>query len=338
MTRRLDEKTRYFKIGLDTLTLRLRERYYTSVSEFSTAFSAVISERLLDNAANKDTSGDIEAISTHLNELKPGTAQHSALTQEQKDIKRLAKRILKAVKEPLEDAVRKEAELKGLERDEVMKRLDALPIFAATKALELETDPSPIKKSSKHRRSASDVSAVPGASPEDEDEEMADASATKEEIPPRRTGKKSTPTSEAPGSRASSRHSKSASLSKPVAATEPISPPTSSAGSADSSAEPADVGGVPWYLEHFDPVGTTLHEERYTGREVLRGMSEELSDMDEDTLTELQVGGSFAEAEGLRRSTRGQVAAALASGVGEGEKRRPRKKGKRSLWSKGRGR
>ena len=322
------------------MTLRLRERYYTSVSEFSTAFSAVISERLLDNAANKDTSGDIEAISTHLNELKPGTAQHSALTQEQKDIKRLAKRILKAVKEPLEDAVRKEAELKGLERDEVMKRLDALPIFAATKALELETDPSPIKKSSKHRRSASDVSAVPGASPDDEEMLDADADAAKEEAPPRRTGKKSTPTSEAPGSRASSRHSKSASLSKlpPVAATEPISPPTSSASSADSSAEPADVGGVPWYLEHFDPVGTTLHEERYTGREVLRGMSEELSDMDEDTLTELQVGGSFAEAEGLRRSTRGQVAAALASGVVEGGKRRPRKKGKRSQWSKGRGR
>jgi NuA3 HAT complex component NTO1 len=163
----------------------------------------------------------------------------------------------------------------------------------------------------------------------------------KEEVLGRRNGKKSTPTSEATGSRASSRHSKSASLSKPtptpVAATEPISPPTSSAGSAESSAELADVGGVPWYLEHFDPVGTTVHEERYTGREVLRGMSEELSDMDEDTLTELKVSGSLADAEGPRRSTRGQVAAALASSAAEArerEKRRPKKKGKRSQWTK----
>jgi NuA3 HAT complex component NTO1 len=46
-------------------------------------------------------------------------------------------------------------------------------------------------------------------------------------------------------------------------------------------------GGIPWYLAPFDPIGTTIHEERYMGRAVLRDMSEELSDMDEDTLTEL---------------------------------------------------
>ena len=346
---RLDEKTRYFKIGLDEMSLKLRERYYSSVSEFSAELSAIISKRILDNATDKDASGDIEAISTHLNEVKPGTAEHSALTQEQKEIKRLAKRILKAVKEPLEDAVRKEAELKGLERDELMKKVDALPLFAAGKALDLDTEPSPVKKSGKHRRSASEVSAVPGASPDNEDEEMPDADVevnAKEEVQPRRTGKKSTPTSEATTSRASSRHSKSASLSKPVqvtAATEPISPPTSAAGTTESSSsadvDMADLGGVPWYLEHFDPVGTTVHEERYSGREVLRGLSEELSDMDEDTLSELKVSGSFVNVEGPRRSTRGQVAAALemsALEAGEGERKRPKKKGLRSRWSKGR--
>ena len=345
---RLDEKTRYFKVGLDELSLKVRERYYSSVSEFSAELSAVISKRILDNAADKDGSGDIEAISTHLNEVKPGTAEHSALTQEQKEIKRLAKRILKAVKEPLEDAVRKEAELKGLERDELMKKVDALPLFAAGKALDLDLEPSPVKKSGKHRRSASEVSAVPGASPDNEDEEMPDADAVlsaKEEAQPRRTGKKSTPTSEATTSRASSRHSKSASLSKPPptpAVAEPISPPTSAAGTTDSAAtdvDMADLGGVPWYLEHFDPVGTTVHEERYSGREVLRGLSEELSDMDEDTLSELKVSGSFVNVEGPRRSTRGQVAAALemsALEAGEGERKRPKKKGLRSRWSKGR--
>ena len=292
-----------------------------------------------------DTS--IDAISTVLNEVRPGTAEYMALTQEQKEIKRLAKRILKTVKDLLEDAFRKEADLKGLERDEIVKRLDALPIFAATKALELE-DPSPVKKGTKHRRSASQVSAVAGASPEDEDEEMPDADLVHEL--PRRGGKKSTPTSEATGSRASSRHSKTASLSKAAPVAEPLSPPTSASSSASAPiADEHDVfaqGGVPWYLEQFDPVGTTVHEERYTGREVLRGMSEELSDMDEDTLTELKVSGSLAEVETPRRSTRGQVAASDGKekdkvGVsgggsveGKGGQKRPKKKGKKSQWSR----
>jgi len=34
-----------------------------------------------------------------------------------------------------------------------------------------------------------------------------------------------------------------------------------------------------------------VHDERWTGPAVLRGMSEELSDMDEDTLTELAISG-----------------------------------------------
>ena len=43
-------------------------------------------------------------------------------------------------------------------------------------------------------------------------------------------------------------------------------------------------GGIPWYVEQFDPDGTTIYEERWTGPEVLRGMSEELSEMDDDEL------------------------------------------------------
>ena len=39
----------------------------------------------------------------------------------------------------------------------------------------------------------------------------------------------------------------------------------------------------------FDPVGTTIHDERWMGQEVLRAMSEELSEMDDDELTGLGV-------------------------------------------------
>ena len=53
-------------------------------------------------------------------------------------------------------------------------------------------------------------------------------------------------------------------------------------------------GGMPWYVEHFEPMGMSLHEERWTGPEVVRGMSEELSEMDEQ---ELQGLGPASEVE-----------------------------------------
>lgn len=72
----------------------------------------------------------------------------------------------------------------------------------------------------------------------------------------------------------------------------PPTPPLSSEG--DPSA-PLSHGGIPWYMDPFDPTGTTIHEERWTGRDVVRGMSEELSDMDEEELQGL-VDEEMAEA------------------------------------------
>lgn len=63
---------------------------------------------------------------------------------------------------------------------------------------------------------------------------------------------------------------------------EPPSPPLSSEGDSQMF-----NGGIPWYMAVFDPVGTTIQEERWTGRELVRGMSEELTDMDEEELSGL---------------------------------------------------
>ena len=354
---RLDERTRFFKFGFDVLATQLRERYFTSVSDFSHALSVAISKPLigLDESA-EDGNADIEAISSHLNEVKPGTAQHMALTQEQKDIKRLAKRILKAVKEPLEDATRKEAELKGLELEEEIRKLDAMRIFASKS---LEDGEEIGAKANGKRRSASDASAAAGAS----DEEMQDADAEADEradeavihlslagkeddvpiVPNNHTAKKSTPASETAGSRASSRHSSrlngKTSPEKRSAATEPLSPPISTspstAGPGNAASDPSDVfanGGVPWYLEPFDPVGTTVHTERYTGRDVLRDMSEELSDIDDDTLTELAVNGSLM-GDTPKGTPVKKVNGVLGNGRGV-DKKRPKKKGRRQQWTK----
>ncbi|KAA6412980.1 MAG: hypothetical protein FRX48_02723 [Lasallia pustulata] len=65
---------------------------------------------------------------------------------------------------------------------------------------------------------------------------------------------------------------------------EPPTPPLSSKSEVQA---PLPQGGISWYMDPLDPMGTTIHDERWTGREVVRGMSEELSDMDEEELSGL---------------------------------------------------
>lgn len=63
-----------------------------------------------------------------------------------------------------------------------------------------------------------------------------------------------------------------------------LTPPPSFQGDPQ---HPLSQGGILWYMQPFDPVGTTIHEERWTGRDVMRGMSEELSELDEEELKDL---------------------------------------------------
>jgi NuA3 HAT complex component NTO1 len=85
---------------------------------------------------------------------------------------------------------------------------------------------------------------------------------------------------------------------------QPLSPPNSTSSVANNNHEgfiehrnqelapPAVVpddpwarGGLPWYLGLFDIDGTTVHEERWSGRDA---MSEELTDLDEEELAVLR--------------------------------------------------
>ena len=70
------------------------------------------------------------------------------------------------------------------------------------------------------------------------------------------------------------------------------------------------AGGIPWYMAAFDPDGTTVYGERYTGREVAGEMSDELSEVDDDELDSMDFGGE----EGGEGSARVQYGA--GSGVG----------------------
>lgn len=67
----------------------------------------------------------------------------------------------------------------------------------------------------------------------------------------------------------------------------PLTPPDSDSSQKEQQLALAQAG-IQWYMQPFDPVGTTVHEERWMGRDVMRGMSEELSEMDEDEMRDLR--------------------------------------------------
>lgn len=320
------------------MALRLRERYYTSVADFSRDISTVIGNVLTASEHGEDHSHvDIEAIHNQLHEVKPGTAEHLALSNEQKELKKLAKRIVKAVKEPLEEAMRKEADMSSREHDEELRKLDSMNIFTSDRVAEI--DETNLTKLSLKDRTASDASAAGGASitadtyDHDPDEHTDEAvihlniAGNNDTVPI--PNNKHTPASKTTSCASSSHNPTTKTLSsKP---TEPLSPPISTDLSAAptlpaalSSCDPHNVfahGGVPWYLAPFDPIGTTVHDERYTGRAVLRDMSEELSDMDEDTLTELATTGIDATPTGKEPSSDGIIAVAPAPLTPSGRKR-----------------
>lgn len=83
----------------------------------------------------------------------------------------------------------------------------------------------------------------------------------------------------------------------------PLTPPVSSGGANSTSGQEngggdsiisLTEGGVPWYLKSFNPIGTTILEVQWTGRDIVRGMSEELTDIDDDELK-----GMGADMEGI---------------------------------------
>lgn len=296
------------------------------------------------------SSADINTIHQKLNEVKPGTAEHHALSHDQKELKKLAKRIVKAVKELTEQAMKSEAELRGLHHEEAMRKIESLALFSADVTKSIEPDAEDGKALSK-RRSTSNASAVAGASPDAKvngDVEMPDADGPVEDnaisVNGNAAADKPTPVSKA-ASYASSTQSQNTKTnsSKP---TEPLSPPASTVsgrrpGTANGSGHAThgenDVfanGGVAWYLKPFDPIGTTVHEERYTGREVMRDMSEELSDMDEDTLMGLEASGLD---DSVNTGTNGSASAgapgesaADKTTVASAAKKRPKRK--RNRW------
>lgn len=294
-----------FQTGFSELRDRLAVRFYTSVSAFSADFGSVFSS-VLRETLNADTAG----IQTHVN----GDAHNKELSAEYKEKRKLAKRIVKAVQPSLEDAVRKESELLRKSSEKELQHLDRLLelslssgrdslsglfIGEAThltgfeeKQLANGTSAGRSLSTGESQNDQTFVAAVNGLgiyhdpNSHSGGPDLLVASTRGGGLNVNGIGHDSpTPqiSKQTPAVQGFGLQAHKSERSPGIQIFAPPTPPTSMGGDP----QPLSHGGIPWYLETFDPDGTTIQEERWTGRDLVRGMSEELSDMGDEELSGL---------------------------------------------------
>jgi NuA3 HAT complex component NTO1 len=254
------------------------------VQSFNDDVAAVLSAEL--GFAAVTTVGDAEQ---QLNKVA-----HSSLSAEQKEMKKIVKRITKVLQPHFEEAMRKESELAG-------RPYEKLPDLETLLNLKLQRQPSVFSHDETVRQTTETDQATIEQAQEDamDGEEAAVLGQKPEKM-------EMAPTPDDNAADAHHAHDEAAddaaialqldqdalhvSNNEPPADAmevdnaenngQPLTPPRSE----KNLLNPLGNGGIPWYFETFDVHGTTVYEERYTGREVLRDMSEELSELDDDEL------------------------------------------------------
>jgi NuA3 HAT complex component NTO1 len=289
--------------GLVDVKLRAHQGRYATVSDFSKDLALVFATALRTPA--RSFAEIIQYVS--------GRAED--MSSEQKELRARARYILRASQPLLEDAIRKESELTGRPFAQQMKELEEA--FVSRRNSTTDSLADVVVESIEHQTNGV-------ATPEPQDVSMADADdvaaghaqvngkgsahddgadidmldvpvTTKDKL----VNENNTPPASTNGingiqhdpAAIPEQHEVEAVGVNGNGALEPPTPPISleSQGhNQDVSQYPAfGYGGIPWYVEQFDPHGTTIYEERWTGQQVLREMSEELSEMDEEELLEL---------------------------------------------------
>lgn len=279
------------------------------------------------------------------------TSANPSLTSKQKEVKKVAKRINKAIQPAVEDAQRKEADLTGKSLDGQVINLDAMlesslrarrgsfmpslsgesidhaheaeptsPQKALTNGVIEEsqniTTDSALDAGPEARLTNGDVAMEdapehlpngdaehegPKGEPYDKDEHTDEAIIRLQLVPGEETvpiintdaeqsilndkpavGSSTSSTATAPALSASG------STNPSTHPHDPLTPLNHASGDHhEDAAVPLEQGGIPWYLEAFEPRGTTIHKELWGGREVMRAMSEDLSEIDDEALEEM---------------------------------------------------
>lgn len=269
----LDSK-RVFTAGFTDIRHKLFSRHYRSTAEFAEDLGQVFR-----SVTGLEQVKDILEAHKHLANSMP---RDENLSHEQREDKKLAKRIVKAVQQPLYDAFGREAELNGRTFEEGIAGLDSVSGESSvqqmsngmtTNDIGVQKDESAIAPSHQVNgftppadiahavRHSSEQHALPVS-------DHLDVTQTVEHEHPAPNGTDAASTIMNGMNHTNITHR---------------SPPTPPAA-AHILAAPSTYGGIPWYLKHFEPRGTEIQDEKWLGRDVLRGMSEQLSEIDDDEL------------------------------------------------------
>ncbi|KAL4775996.1 enhancer of polycomb-like-domain-containing protein [Aspergillus nidulans var. acristatus] len=302
----LDSKG-FFRQGLLAIRAKLEQRYYPSVSSFSAHLASIFTSEI-----GVQPAGDTAELQMQISGRAP------ELSLEQREKRKLAKRIIKAIQPALEDAIRKESELTRQPFEQELKDLDVMlgdvssgrgsevdsaerpgeEVFEKSELPNGDTDSTNMdpnltaKVKSTEEVLESTETNTPGVEPSElTGSQVAQAAATEStpaDVPMSDDASTAQPPNEA--QRAVTPEVAEEPGEAPLTQQQtnqtprvPLSPP---ALETDLH-HPLARGGIQWYMQPFDPVGTTIHEERWTGREVMRGLSEELSELDEEELNDL---------------------------------------------------
>lgn len=281
-----------FNSGLLALQRRIEERHYARVLAFAQDLGDVIHKGIVTPHSEHHDS---------LGEIPPPKPAFSDIRERRK----LGKRILKALQPQLETALRVESEITNKPFETLQKELET-KIEASLEGEQLAAVQDG-KENENHDSIVVDVTipgeisvkagtvvdaaedamdtAVDGAEIEvktglgivngdtSEDIEMTDEGDVKGTLP---NGVHQTP----PGSTASNR-------SPRLEPHNGDSPPTPPQSNGSLGTEPCDTladGGVLWYLKAYELEGTSILGDHYSGRDAVRMLSEDLTDLDDEEL------------------------------------------------------
>ena len=233
------------------------------------------------------------------------------LSLEQRDKRKLAKRIIGAVQPVLEDALKKESDLSRKPYEAELKELDSIfeknSVLARREsggdtAVDVANDEQDEGEPQQPATSAATADGFNGV----ERVEHADTSGNPatgadgydESGPKDITANPSQPAGQGPNNE---EHNHTNDIIKENY--DPLTPPLSHA--SDQQQGSLAQGGVQWYMQPFDPEGTTIHEERWIGRDV---MSEDdgLSELDDEEMQGLVDDNDDEDDDGTKMAGHGQ--------------------------------
>ena len=271
-----------FAAGFLDLSINVDRRQYTSILDFASDFGAVIADILRASRVEDEEEGQARTNGASPTKIK----LHPA-----KSKKAAAKRITKAVQGPLEDAVRKECQLYKVTPDAEIQKLASILESSLTLQNEysFEIDHHSLTERTKDNNlrngfANGDATHVDGSPTKNESLESAIIQMSRKRKLSMRGGGRSRKMN---GSSENTQMVNGNSSASSTSDKYQGRPGTYSPVTSNHDDERRSSIGVPWYMQNFQPDGTTIEEEHWTGRDLVRAMSEDLSDMDEEEMSGL---------------------------------------------------